>query len=100
AQGRFGVSATTPEGDAAIWQALVDRARTLLPADDVPALNERQRRLCRGAHKSLCVATSVDDALIIAEEFRLARTAFDAVTGRSHVEDVLDALFGRFCIGK
>ncbi|MBM3927171.1 MAG: tRNA uridine-5-carboxymethylaminomethyl(34) synthesis GTPase MnmE [Sphingomonadales bacterium] len=100
ATGRIAVSSTNPEGDAAMWQLLIDRARSLLPADDVPALNERQRRLCRGAQESLCAATSSADPLAIAEEFRLARAAFDAVTGRSHVEDVLDALFGRFCIGK
>ena len=29
-----------------------------------------------------------------------ARTALDRVTGRAGVEDMLDALFGRFCIGK
>jgi tRNA modification GTPase len=31
---------------------------------------------------------------------RAARTALDRVTGKAGVEDMLDALFGRFCIGK
>ena len=26
--------------------------------------------------------------------------AFDRLTGRAGVEDLLDALFGRFCLGK
>jgi tRNA modification GTPase len=30
----------------------------------------------------------------------MARLALDRVTGRAGVEDMLDALFGRFCIGK
>ena len=34
------------------------------------------------------------------EELRLARRAFDALLGRASTEDMLDALFGRFCIGK
>ena len=36
----------------------------------------------------------------IAECLRLARSAFDRLTGRAGVEDVLDALFSRFCLGK
>ena len=30
----------------------------------------------------------------------IARDAFDRLTGRAGVEDMLDALFGRFCLGK
>ena len=40
------------------------------------------------------------DPLIMAEELRQARLALDALTGRASTEDMLDALFGRFCIGK
>jgi tRNA modification GTPase len=42
----------------------------------------------------------VADLLIVAEALRLARVAFDRLTGRATTEDMLDALFGRFCIGK
>jgi tRNA modification GTPase len=40
------------------------------------------------------------DLVLVAEDLRLARSAFDRLTGRSGVEDVLDALFSRFCLGK
>ena len=40
------------------------------------------------------------DPLIAAESLRQALRALDRVTGRAGVEDMLDALFGRFCIGK
>jgi tRNA modification GTPase len=40
------------------------------------------------------------DPLLIAEQLRRARAAFDALIGRAATEDMLDALFGRFCIGK
>ena len=40
------------------------------------------------------------DLLIAAEALRQARVALDRITGRAGVEDMLDALFGRFCIGK
>jgi tRNA modification GTPase len=38
--------------------------------------------------------------LIAAECLRQARVALDRITGRAGVEDMLDTLFGRFCIGK
>jgi tRNA modification GTPase len=38
--------------------------------------------------------------LFAAEGLRLARAALDRITGRAGVENMLDALFGRFCIGK
>jgi tRNA modification GTPase len=40
------------------------------------------------------------DVLILAEELRHARVAFDRLTGRAGVDDVLDSLFSRFCLGK
>ena len=40
------------------------------------------------------------DPLLIAEGLRLARLAFDGLVGGTATEDMLDALFGRFCIGK
>jgi tRNA modification GTPase len=40
------------------------------------------------------------DLTLFAESLRAGRRALDRVTGRAGVEDMLDALFGRFCIGK
>jgi tRNA modification GTPase len=37
---------------------------------------------------------------LVAEGLRVARLGFDRLTGRAGVEDVLDALFSRFCLGK
>ena len=41
-----------------------------------------------------------EDPLLTAEKLRLARLSFDRLIGRASTEDMLDALFGRFCIGK
>jgi tRNA modification GTPase len=38
--------------------------------------------------------------VLAADDLRVARSAFDRLTGRAGVEDVLDALFSRFCLGK
>jgi tRNA modification GTPase len=93
------VSAKTAEGIAELWAALVARARTLLPVPGEVALNRRQRAELASALDELMGAASVSP-LIAAERLRLARVRFDTVTGCASTEDMLDALFGRFCIGK
>jgi tRNA modification GTPase len=40
------------------------------------------------------------DVVLVAESLRRSRICFDRLTGRAGVEDVLDALFARFCLGK
>ncbi len=40
------------------------------------------------------------DPAILAEDIRLAARALGRVTGRVEVEDILDKIFSRFCIGK
>jgi tRNA modification GTPase len=52
------------------------------------------------AREALAQAHRGDDPLLVAEHLRLARVAFDALIGRTTTVDMLDALFGRFCIGK
>ena len=64
------------------------------------AVNERQRAELRKATEALIDASAAGDPLIIAEQLRQARLALDALTGRAHTEEMLDVLFGRFCIGK
>jgi tRNA modification GTPase len=98
--GRLRVSATTGEGVAALIEALLDRARGLLPQEDDAALTRRQR-----SHLAQCRAELLDlfaepDELLRAERLRRARTALDELTGRAGTEEMLDALFGTFCIGK
>jgi tRNA modification GTPase len=75
-------------------------ARTLLPAEDAIALNRRQATHIAEAAEAVASAASAHDLVLLAEDLRVARTAFDRLTGRASVEDVLNALFGRFCLGK
>ena len=79
---------------------LVALADTLLPPADVMALNRRQRALLTEAAEHLAAAADARDWLIRGEMLRLTRGALDKITGRAATEDMLDALFGRFCIGK
>ena len=94
------VSARTGENLAQLKRALVEVARETLPKPGEAALNVRQHGLLEGAHTSLRDAIEHSDPLIIAECLRRARLAFDRLIGRATTEDMLDALFGRFCIGK
>ncbi len=94
------VSAVTGEGMAELRAMLVDRARTLLPPADRVALNARHRQIVAEAEARLEAARREEDAVLVAEHLRGARAALDRVAGRAGVEDMLDTLFGRFCIGK
>ena len=98
--GAFRISALTGKGMADLVGALTARAEAMLPPIDHFATNARQRRLLTDAASALYSAAAADDWLITAEQLRQARLALDALTGRAHTEDMLDALFGRFCVGK
>jgi tRNA modification GTPase len=94
------VSAVTGEGVSELKHALVATAREAMPKPGQAALNARQRALLTDATEALEGGEGQGDALLVAEQLRLARLAFDRLTGRAATEDMLDALFGRFCIGK
>jgi tRNA modification GTPase len=94
------VSATTGDGLEALKSAILAQARTLLPSSDRIALNARHRALLGEVRTDLHHAVSESDLLIAAEHLRNARNNLDRITGRAGVEDMLDALFGQFCVGK
>ena len=94
------VSSVTGQGLAALTQLLLDRARALLPKGDELALDRRQHELLADAESALQRASRLDDFVLVAEELRVARVAIDQISGRAGVEALLDALFGRFCLGK
>lgn len=96
----FNLSALTGQGIPELLRRVVDDARALLPGPDEVAANARQRDALADALDHLDAAAEQHDLLLVAEELRQARVALDGVTGRAGVEYMLDALFGRFCIGK
>ncbi|MGC1271614.1 MAG: tRNA uridine-5-carboxymethylaminomethyl(34) synthesis GTPase MnmE [Croceibacterium sp.] len=97
---QFRLSAMTGEGMEALRHALVEEARKAAPRPGQAALNRRQRDLIAMGAADLAAAAQVQDPLLLAEHLRNCRVAFDRLVGRTSTEDVLDALFGRFCIGK
>ena len=99
-EGSIAISSVTGAGFDALLGEIERHARTVLPADDAIALNRRQALHIGEAAEALDGAASARDLVLVAEDLRLARVAFDRLTGRAGVEEVLDALFGRFCLGK
>jgi tRNA modification GTPase len=94
------VSAVTGEGLSDLVRRLVDGARHLLPKADELAVDRRQHELLGEARAAVGRSAGLNDPVLIAEELRNARMALDRISGRAGVEDLLDALFGRFCLGK
>jgi tRNA modification GTPase len=97
---RHRISAKTGQGVDSLREDLVQTARIALPGPGEAALNERQHMHLRHAQRALAAARHEQDTLLMAEALRIARLSFDALLGRTTTEDMLDALFGRFCIGK
>ena len=99
-KGDVATSTVTGEGLDQLRVLLEARIRGLLPPADAIALNARHRERVGEAVAELRAAEAQTDILFIAEHLRQARIALDRVTGRAGVEEMLDALFGRFCVGK
>jgi tRNA modification GTPase len=94
------VSAETGEGMDRLVAQLVERARALLPMEGEVAINARHRQAVLEAADGLQQAVELGDLVLAAEALRTSRAALDRITGRAGVEDMLDALFARFCVGK
>jgi tRNA modification GTPase len=98
-KGAIATSVRTGGGLKELRQAIVHRARRLLPPPDRISLNRRQSILLSEARDALGLVRS-DDLLLTAEALRQALAALDRLSGRQSTEDVLDAVFTRFCLGK
>ena len=97
---RLAVSAMTGEGITALIEVVATAAKAVLPPLDAIALNARQRTCLIDLATEARAAATTNDLILGAEHLRRSRLALDRLTGRAGVEDMLDALFGTFCIGK
>ncbi|WP_417620802.1 tRNA uridine-5-carboxymethylaminomethyl(34) synthesis GTPase MnmE [Parasphingorhabdus sp.] len=94
------ISPVSGQGMDALVDFLIKQAKDILPGADQVSVNARQADHLAIACASLEAIVGEPDYLIIAEHLRMARQALDAITGRASTEDMLDGLFGKFCIGK
>ena len=94
------VSSVTGQGMDLLVDMIVERGKAALPPVDRIAFNRRQKECALAAADNLAQLDISGDLLIGAERLRSARRALDRLVGRDSTEEMLDALFGRFCIGK
>jgi tRNA modification GTPase len=98
--GTIAVSAVSGDGLADLHWRLIEIAATLLPREGEVALDRRYREVLADVERELLAAEEQEEALLVAEHIRGARTLLDRLIGGGDVEAMLDALFGRFCLGK
>ena len=105
--GGIAVSAASGAGLAELRRAIAERvfADRIALADLEPALGRaRHRTALARAREALAAAleqlTGSNDAVLVSHHVREATTALDELVGAVDVEEVLDRVFGAFCVGK
>lgn len=95
------VSAATGEGLAELRDWLSDWAHsTIRPGEPALLSHARHRAAFTAAEAALRDAADAAEPVLRAEALRAAAHAFGRIAGRVAVDDVLDRIFSRFCIGK
>jgi tRNA modification GTPase len=98
---RFSISAKTGAGLAGLETALLAAASKAMSGDAAFTITRlRHKILLKEVVADLDAALAAREEEVVAELLRRAGDALGRLTGRIDVEDVLDQLFGEFCIGK
>lgn len=98
------ISVKTGEGIPALMEEITSKLQGLMSPPASPALTRQRHRegVLRAAAslEALLASPKTTPPELRAEHLRTAAQATSALTGRIDLEDVLDHLFGQFCIGK
>jgi tRNA modification GTPase len=102
-RGRFEISASRGDGIQQLVAALIGFAQEYFGSGEAGLIGrERQRKLLQqtaaSLHRSMTVIGEGEE--LAAEELRTAVHFLGRLLGRVAVEDILDAIFRDFCIGK
>jgi len=92
------VSALSGEGIGALRKEIHRKIRVENSGETV-AINERQAGVLSAAREHMLFDES-DPRELIVEEIRRAMDLMDEVLGKVDGDEVLDAVFGKFCVGK
>ncbi|GAC1621229.1 MAG: tRNA uridine-5-carboxymethylaminomethyl(34) synthesis GTPase MnmE [Bradyrhizobium sp.] len=101
--GDFQISASRGDGIGELMAGLVAYAQEYFGSDDGGLIGrERQRALLQQTAAALQrgIAAAGDGEELVAEELRTAAFSLGRLLGRVDVEDILNAIFRDFCIGK
>lgn len=102
-RGWLRLSLQTGEGLGEATKAIEAEARAQIGATEAPVITQaRHRQQLEACAQALAdyLGGALEETELRAEDLRRAATALGRITGRVDVEDVLDQIFGRFCIGK
>lgn len=103
ASATLAISAKTGAGLDALTRQLANQVRERIGVSESPAITRARYReqlnACMAALQEFMSGGHADMELR-AEDLRQAAHAMGRITGRVDVEDVLGAIFARFCIGK
>jgi len=95
------ISAATGEGIDVLLKILAEKAAESFKQSSGPVITrERHRLALEDAAVALKRALFAPLPELAAEDLRLALRAIGSITGKVHVEDLLDRIFRDFCIGK
>lgn len=100
---RLAISTRTGEGVSGLIEEIARRAAEAAGGTtDVLPFRERHFAELTAAHQALLVFQHMQSAPLelAAEQLRLASNHLARIVGAIDVEDILDAVFSRFCIGK
>ncbi|MCX7900582.1 MAG: tRNA uridine-5-carboxymethylaminomethyl(34) synthesis GTPase MnmE, partial [Methylocystis sp.] len=98
--GWLAISAKTGSGVGELAANIAERARQRLGDGSALLIRERHRRAIEEASRLLREAEKPKPLELVAEDLRMASRSLGKITGAIDVDDVLDAIFSRFCIGK
>jgi tRNA modification GTPase len=94
------ISAKTGEGVASLKAWLLEVAGWKPHGEGIFVARERHLAALRAASERLQTASQSKAYELVAEELRLAHDALGSITGAVRADDLLGAIFSRFCIGK
>lgn len=95
------VSAKTGDGLEELEAAILAAAGWVSGSEDVIMARERHVEALKSVKGSLERACcTIDHPEFLAEELRMAQQGLGAITGEYTADDLLGAIFSRFCIGK
>jgi tRNA modification GTPase len=95
------VSSAAGTGIGDFLAALTKEVSSLFDARKGPSLTrERHRQALEETKTALERSLNANLPELAAEDLRLALRSLGSITGRVHVEDLLDTIFKDFCIGK
>lgn len=97
----FYISSTTGEGLDLLLKTLTQKVAALFGQKTGPTLSrQRYREALTGTTIMLERSLVASLPELAAEDLRMALRSLGKITGRVHIEDLLDVIFRDFCIGK